>query len=232
MDKDRIKRVIEAQAIQAGFSANKAGAMADDAIAQAGPYMWGAYKWRFRRKQVSLTMTASQEYVELPDDFAQFFSLRHRDGTSNGWQLTYDAEDVFEYQHPNPTMISAGEPRAVKIVYDSEDGVSLAYFSPVPDSAYTPTLVYFCNFGSLSSIPEGFDKVFMAACWLFMYAPGSDSWMKADIAYNRAKAEAIKDIDPMYQGTPSHVKRASCFDPEGVGYVSDDWYKVSDGSDW
>lgn len=232
MDKDTIKRVVEGQAKQAGFNSNTVSGLVSDAIAQAGPYLWGSYKWRFRRRSESLTLTASQEYAELPDDFSQFFSLGHRDGTSDGWQLTYESEDAFNYMHPNPTMLSEGEPQAVKIVHNSDDGTNLAYFSPIPKSAYTPTLVYFSRWGSLSAIPEGFEKLFIAACWLFMYPPGSDSWMKADIAFNRAKQEAIKDIDPMYQGEPSTVKRASRFDPEGGNNVPDDWYKVSDGSDY
>jgi len=232
MDRTTLKRILVAQAKQAGFVVDMIDGIVDDALIQAGPYMWGCYKWKFRRKAANLTLVASQEYVELPYDFSQFYSLRHRNGTSDGWQLTYEGEDTFEYHHPNPTMNSEDEPQSVKIVHDSETGTNLAYFNPIPDSAYTPTLIYFSSFGSIDSIPDDYSKVMLAACWLFMYAPGSDSWMKADIAFNRAKEDAIREIDPMYQGEPSTVKRASRFDPEGAGYAPEDWYKVSDGSDW
>jgi hypothetical protein len=228
MDKDKLTRMIRAQAKTAGIAEE----LVDEAVLLAGPYVWNSYHWRFRRKEDTLTLTGSQEYVDLPDDFARFKSLRYRDGTSEGWQLTHEDEDTFEYMHPNPSIHTEDEPKAVKIVYYSEEDIHRAYFVPVPDSSYTPTLIYFIKWGGFSSIPDGYEKLVMTACWLFMYPAGSDKWQLADIAYNKAKAEAIKDIDPVYQGEPSIVKRAKRFDPEGGNYVPDDWYKVSDGSDF
>lgn len=232
MDQERLKRVIRGQALRAGFDSNTVDGLIEDALTQAGPYLWNSYKWRFRRRETTITMTSSQEYVELPDDFSHFYSLTHSDGTSEGWQLTYQDEDVYEYQNPNPSVNSEDGPQSVKIVYDSDNDVWKAYLSPIPDSAYTPSLIYFTKYGGWATIPEGFEKVALAACWMFMYAPGSDSYGKTEAAYQIAKMEAINDIDPVFQGEPSHVKRARRFDPEGSNYVSDDWYKVSDGSDY
>jgi len=73
----------------------------------------------------------------------------------------------------------------------------------------------------MSDIPDGFEKLVMTACWLFMYSAGTEKWQIADIAYNKTKFEAINDIDPVYQGTPSVVRRASRFNPEGGGDVAD-----------
>jgi hypothetical protein len=229
MDKDRIKRILAAQAKRQQIDDD---GLIDEAIELAGPYFWNCYKWRFRRREDTITLTASQEYVNLPDDFARFKSLRYRDGTAEGWQLTYEDEDTYEYQNPNPSIHTENEPQQVKIVYDSEQDIWRAYFTPIPDSAYAPSLIYFVKWGSLGSIPDGFEKVFLASCWLFIHANGTTAYQAADIGFNMAKAEAIKDIDPVYQGEPSIVKRSKRFDPEGSSNVPADWYKVSDGSDY
>lgn len=232
MDISVLKRTMVGQAKSAGFPPDMVKLQVDDAIEQALKYVWGAYHWRFKRIEATLTLTGSQEYADLPDDFGGFISLRYRGGTSSGWQLTFMSEDVYEYTNPNPTMLSENEPQMVKAVYDGDNAQWRAYFTPIPDSAYSLSLVYLQSLGSINLIPEGFEKLVIAACWLFMYPTGSDSWQKADIAYNRAKIEAIKDVDPVYQGMPSVVKRANRFDPEGSNYVPDNWPTVSDGSDY
>jgi hypothetical protein len=186
------------KALQTGFIS--------DAVTQAGPYVWGAYHWQFRRKEEPLVLTGSQEYVDLPDDFHSFKALTWADGTDEGWPLTYQAEDVYEYENPNPAAIAAGQPKSVKVVFDGTTDKWRIYMTPIPDSAYSPSLIYFRKFGAISEIPMGFEKMLVAACYLFLYPAGSQDWQYADIAYNKAKQEVVKDIDPVYQGLPSRVQ--------------------------
>jgi hypothetical protein len=233
MDRDKIKRLMKAQAKKSGMADDGVlDGLIDEALSTAAEYVWKCYQWQFRRVEATLTMTASQEYVELPTDFDGFISLRYREGTSDGWQLKYRDEDSYEYFDANPLVYSEDAPRVVKVVFDQTNGVWRAYFTPRPDSAYNLTLIYLAAPGTVAGIPNGFEKLIQTAAWLFMYPAGSTQWQAADLAFKKAKEEAIRDIDPAYRGVPSVVDRAKRFDPEGVGYVPDDWYKVSDGSDY
>lgn len=203
-----------------------------DAISLAGPFVWKAYGWRFRRKEMTVTTTGSQEYIELPEDFSGFYGLRYRGGSSEGWQLEYHDEDTFEYAFPNPDLTANDAPLRVKIVKDNDSGMWRAYFNPEPDTTYNLTLIYLTDYGALTAFPQGFEGVFMAACWLFLHPTGTAAWNGAVTGYRAMLEDAIRNLDPVYRSEPGQTRTARRFNVEGGGNVPEDWYAVTDGSDY
>lgn len=233
MDINRLKRILLGQAKKAGVADDQIiEGLVTDAVDMACPYVWKSRAWKFRRKETTVTTTGSQEYAELPDDFDGFAGLRYRNGTSEGWQLNYHDEDTYEYSYPNPQLYSDDAPKVVKIVYDKGSEKWRAYFTPRPDAAYSLTLIYYAKWGTLAEFPEGFEKLLMAACWLFIYPAGSQSWMAADAGVSEAFAECEEYVDSINKSLPSVVRRSRRFNVDGGDNVPDDWYTVSDGSDY
>lgn len=232
MTKNELKRVITGQAKLGGMptTANLEG-LVGNAIDLAGPLVWKAYGWNFRRKEDTITTIASQEYVNLPPDFDGFKNLRFRDGGQRGWEIGYYDEDTYEFAWPNPLLFGDNEPRLTKIVKDATTGWR-AYFTPRPNAGYTLTLIYVVKWGAIGRFPSGFEKLIQAAVWLFMYPAGSEGWQRADIAYNLALQQTIDDIDPPVKKKPGVIRRQSRFRHEMAGSDRWDWWNVNDGSDF
>jgi len=233
MDIDKLNRILIGQAKKAGVADDQViEGLVSDAIDMACPYVWKARPWKFRRKEATVATVGSQEYAELPDDFGGFAGLRYRNSTSEGWQLTYHDEDMYEYSFPNPQLYTDDAPKIVKIVYDKDTEKWRGYFTPRPDAVYSLTLIYYIKYGTLAEFPEGFEKALIAACWLFIYPAGSQSWMAADMGLEKALADCEEYVDSINQGLPAVVRRGRRFNTDGSDNVPDDWYNVSDGSDY
>ncbi len=220
MERTTLIQLIKGQGKVAGLQLDES--LVSDAVDLAGPLVWNAFAWQFRRKEGTLTLTTGQEYAVLPSDFGAFLAIRYRNGTTDGWKLRYFAEDSYELFYPNPSAISSDEPRAVKIVYDRSSGKWRAYFTPVPDSAYSTTLIYSIAWGDYSRFKEGFEKLLMVGAWLFIHVPGTAAWQGADIAYKLARRDIIAEIDPAHRAVVTQIRVPSRFrDSDGYGSVDD-----------
>lgn len=220
MDRDTLVRLIKGQGRTAGLTLDEP--LVGDAVDLAGPLVWNAFAWQFRRKEKTLILTTGQEYVNLPSDFGAFLAIRYRNGTTDGWKLRYYAEDSYELFYPNPSAISGDEPRSVKIVYDRSSGKWRAYFTPVPDSNYSTTLIYSIAWGDHSRFKEGFEKLLMVGAWLFVHVPGTAAWQGADIAYKKTRRDIIAEIDPAHRAVVTQIRVPARFrESDGSGSVDD-----------
>jgi len=88
------------------------------------------------RKNVSGTMSASNQYLACPSDFLAPFSLSFTDGSSN--HVFLDFKDADCVQSFNPNSATTGNPRYYA-VFDVDNFI----LGPTPDSAYAVELHYF-----------------------------------------------------------------------------------------
>lgn len=204
------------------------------AVARVGPYVWALYPWQNSRKEDSIILTSSQEYVVLPEDFKDFRSIRYRNGSSDGWKLRYSQESVYEYYYPNPTVHTENEPTQVKIVKDAQTRKWRAYFTPVPNSAYTPTLIYTMKYGGIERFDEEFALLLQTTAWRFIYPPGSSQRYSVDQAF-KAELTRMIDMDDPFKEKIGDLRVPRSFNvSEGgeIGGNPDDWVSVVDGSDY
>ena len=95
------------------------------------------------RKNVSGTMTSSNQYLGCPTDFLAPFSLSY---TSSSVKSFLDFKDVNFVQTFNPNSATTGTPR-----YYAQFDVDSFIIGPTPDSSYTSELHYFYRPTSLTA---------------------------------------------------------------------------------
>ena len=96
------------------------------------------------RKNVSGSMTSSNQYLACPTDFLTPFSLSFIDGSSNHVFLEFkDADFVQSF---NPNAATTGAPRYYA-VFDVDNFI----IGPTPDSGYAVELHYFYRPDSLTA---------------------------------------------------------------------------------
>jgi hypothetical protein len=204
MDREELVQLIEGQGRAGGLALDTA--LVENAVDLAGPLVWNAFAWQFRRKEATLTLTSGQEYTILPSDFGAFLSIRYRNGTSDGWKLRYFAEDSYELFYPNPSVVANDEPRSVKVVHNQGTGRWRAYFTPIPNSNYSTTLIYSIAWGDYSRFKEGFEKLLMLGAWLFIHVPGTALWWGADRAYKTGRRDIIAEVDPAHRAIVTQIR--------------------------
>ena len=95
------------------------------------------------RKNVSGSMTSSNQYLGCPTDFLAPFSLSY---TSSSVKNFLDFKDVNFVQTFNPNSSTTGSPR-----YYAQFDVDSFILAPTPDSSYTSELHYFYRPASLTA---------------------------------------------------------------------------------
>jgi len=95
------------------------------------------------RKNVTGTMTASNEYLSSPSDFLSPFSLSI---TSSSVKTFLDFKDVNFIQTFNPNSSTTGTPR-----YYAQFDVNTFVIGPTPDSNYSSELHYYYRPASLTA---------------------------------------------------------------------------------
>lgn len=100
------------------------------------------------RKNVTGSMTASNQYLSLPSDFLSPFSLCFTDASGDKNYLLYKDVDYVQTFTPDPT--TTGSPR-----YYSVFDVDNLLLGPTPDSNYSVELHYFYRPTSLTAGAEG-----------------------------------------------------------------------------
>ena len=95
------------------------------------------------RKNVTGSMTSSNQYLGCPSDFLAPFSLSY---TSSSVKSFLDFKDVNFVQTFNPNSSTTGSPR-----YYAQFDVDTFLIGPTPDSSYTSELHYFYRPASLTA---------------------------------------------------------------------------------
>jgi len=95
------------------------------------------------RKNVSGSMSSSNQYLAAPSDFMAPFSLSF---TSSSVKSFLDFKDVNFVQTFNPNSSTTGSPR-----YYAQFDVDNFILAPTPDSSYTTELHYFYRPASLTA---------------------------------------------------------------------------------
>jgi len=94
------------------------------------------------RRNVTSTVTASNEYLTLPTDFLSPFSLAIQDGSGN-WSFLLN-KDVNFIRQSYPSSSTTGLPRFYAL-FDEDTAI----MAPTPDSAYNVELHYFSEPASI-----------------------------------------------------------------------------------
>lgn len=129
----------------------------------------------FRRNQTA-SLTASNQYLNMPSDFLAPFSLSITSGTSKKFLDFKDVNFLQEYA-PDPSV--EGEPRYYAS-FDFENFV----IAPTPDDGYAVELHYFYRPGSLTAQGDS------GTTWLSVNAPQAMLYGSLIAAYTFMKGEA------------------------------------------
>jgi len=129
----------------------------------------------FRRNQTA-TLTASNQYLNMPSDFLAPFSLSITSGTSKKF---LDFKDVNFLQEYAPDSSVEGEPR----YYASFDYQNFLV-APTPDSGYAVELHYYYRPASLTAQADD------GTTWLSVNAPQAILYGSLIAAYTFMKGEA------------------------------------------
>lgn len=128
----------------------------------------------FRRNQTA-TLTASNQYLNLPSDFLAPFSLSFTDGTTKQMLLYKDVNFLQEFA---PDSSATGTPKYY--AYFDDENLLIA---PTPDDAYPVQLHYFYRPASLTTQADS------GTTWLSTNAPQAMLYGSLLAAYTFMKGE-------------------------------------------
>ena len=146
------------------------------------------------RKNVTGSMTSSNQYLGCPSDFLAPFSLSY---TSSSVKSFLDFKDVNFIQTFNPNSSTTGSPR-----YYAQFDVDTFIIGPTPDSSYTSELHYFYRPASLTA---GDDD---GTTWLSINATQAILYGSLIEAYTFMKGEAdlLQDYEKRFAEAMVSIK--------------------------
>ncbi len=146
------------------------------------------------RKNVTGSMTSSNQYLGCPSDFLAPFSLSY---TSSSVKSFLDFKDVNFVQTFNPNSSTTGSPR-----YYAQFDVDTFLIGPTPDSSYTSELHYFYRPASLTA---GDDD---GTTWLSINATQALLYGSLIEAYTFMKGEAdlLQDYEKRFAEAMVSIK--------------------------
>lgn len=128
------------------------------------------------RKNVSASMTSSNQYLGCPSDFLAPFSLSYTNSDGDKDFLLY--KDVNFLQEYSPDASTTGSPK-----YYAQFDVDNFLIAPTPDDSYAVELHYFYRPASLTSVADD------ATTWLSSNAPMAMLYGSLIDAYTYMKGE-------------------------------------------
>ena len=146
------------------------------------------------RKNVTGSMTSSNQYLGCPSDFLAPFSLSY---TSSSVKSFLDFKDVNFVQTFNPNSSTTGSPR-----YYAQFDVDTFLIGPTPDSSYTSELHYFYRPASLTAGDED------GTTWLSINAKQALLYGSLIEAYTFMKGEAdlLQDYEKRFAEAMVSIK--------------------------
>lgn len=148
----------------------------------------------FFRKNVTASLTASDQFLTVPSDYLASFSLSI---TKNNEKQFLLQKDVNYLQEFNPNPATTGTPR-----YYAFFDISNFILAPTPDSAYVAELHYYYRPASLTA---GLDS---ATTWLATNAPNALLYGSLIEAYTYMKGEQdmLSAYEKRFQEAVARIK--------------------------
>ena len=146
------------------------------------------------RKNVTSTLTSSDQYLTVPTDYLASFSLQITTSGSESFLLQKDVNYLREY---TPAASTTGLPK-----YYARFDENNFILAPTPDSAYTIELHYFYRPASLTAGADG------GTTWLSTNAPYALLYGSLIEAYTFMKGEpdVIQNYNGLYTQYLERVK--------------------------
>jgi len=161
----------------------------------------GAFPWAFKEVHDTVTTTASEETVELPDDFEGLLSVVEHTSIS-GYKLRKYAPDSYDRLVPDSESLYEGTPLMYKVYFD--DDVWKLSLYPTPNAAINLYITYH----KMGDIPDKYIGGLKAAIAKHLAWPGSAEWQGAEKAFI-TEVERLKQVDnPDVEGI-SHFNDSS-----------------------
>lgn len=163
-------------------------------IENAEQRIFESVQLEFFRKNVTANLTASNQYLAMPDDYLASYSLSVTSSSSKSFLLMKDVNFIEDY---NPNSSTTGLPKYYAAF--TSDNFILA---PTPDSGYQVELHYFYRPTSLTA---GADS---GTTWLSTNAPFAMLYGALIEAYTFMKGEAdiIQNYDQKFMQAIARLK--------------------------
>lgn len=163
-------------------------------IENAEQRIFESVQLEFFRKNVTANLTASNQYLAMPDDYLASYSLSVTSSSAKSFLLMKDVNFIEDY---NPNSSTTGLPKYYAAF--TSDNFILA---PTPDSGYQVELHYFYRPTSLTA---GADS---GTTWLSTNAPFAMLYGALIEAYTFMKGEAdiIQNYDQKFMQAIARLK--------------------------
>ncbi len=178
---------------------------------------WGAVPWAFKKKKETITTTASQESVDLPEDFDGIISIVEKT-TTNGMKLIKYEADKYDRLIPDSESQNEGTPKIFKIGYNGDDGVWQANLYPTPSDAISLYVTYH-SIEEGGEIPDKYLGGLIATIAQYLFIPGSANWIGANQA-SITQIERLKLIDDPDVGPVTRILDSS----DEPDMINDNWF--------
>lgn len=121
------------------------------------------------QKDEVLTASTTENYIDLPSDFLEIFSLEHTSGSKD---IQYKPRSAFKLLDGGENV---GRPRYFTLAWDDTSSLHRIKFIVTPDSDYTFNLVYYATIPALSSSQSqnwllmDYPEIYLNACLYFAF---------------------------------------------------------------
>jgi len=153
-----------------GLKDDKLGKLADTAIEIGFAAVWGAYRWKVKRRQKDTTTIAAQAYTELPADFESIRGVVIKTA-SLPCLVDIQEEESFDRSFPYPANFQNSQPTTCKIVKTESAGEKWRiYWFRIPDQAYNVSIIYdgTSDTAYLGKIPSYMEQAVLERCAALM----------------------------------------------------------------
>lgn len=178
---------------------------------------WNSYHWAFKEMHDTLTTTADQETVDLPDDFEGIVSVVERT-SDKGRKLSKMTPEEYDRLLPYSGDYTHSTPEYYKVYYDRADDLWKLALYPTPDSAISLYITYHILEDNTDP-PNKFVAALMPAVWKYMFIPGSPEYQAAHNSFIIEVERLKMTDDPNREGVSRFLT-----ENEAAPERKDKWY--------
>lgn len=182
---------------------------------------WAASNWSFKESEYSLSLSATADDYDLPDDFDSFRVVWEEE-TSYGYKLQHFARERFVEMMPKLSAHSTGTPRMFTIYRDEGAGAWKISFYPRTAGSETIKIAYYLTTTTEpDNIPDKAQSALEACIAFKVYPPGHPS-------KQGTYAEALDEIHRL-----ERIDRVDQSDIGGVMSTGEAWvYRSPNINGW
>jgi hypothetical protein len=160
----------------AGLKTAQLDQLVTTAIEAGYAAVWGAYRWKIKRRQKSTTTTSGQAYTGLPSDFESIRGVTIQ-ATNTPTMVDIQEEESFDRNFPYPAFHTNSQPTTCKVVRNESGGAGdkwRLYWFPIPNQAYNITIVYDATADSANfpSLPSYMQQAVIEKCCVLIQGAG------------------------------------------------------------